>query len=130
ARQLEAQVAFRAELRTDVDAAYMAALAEIDEATRNGSLLRGEVLARWQDFAGSGGIKHVLHLRRPGRFATRTRQEAPMRLNALKQALGSGLESIIIAAAQRAAEDVVTRWRNRSAVGERLAATPGLGKAS
>ena len=130
ARQLEAQVAFRAELRTDVDAAYMAALAEIDEATRNGSLLRGEVLARWQDCVGSGDIRNALHLRRPGRFAGKTRQEAPIRLRALKRALGSGLESIIIAAAQRAAEDVVTRWRNRSPVGERLAATPGLGKAS
>ncbi|GGM90860.1 hypothetical protein GCM10010106_43020 [Thermopolyspora flexuosa] len=131
ARQLEAQVAFRAELRTDVDAAYMAALAEIDEATRNGSLLRGEVLARWQDFVGSGDIRHALqHLRRPGRFASKARQEAPMRLRALKQAVASGLESIIVAAAQRAAEDVVTRWRNRSPVGERLAATPGLGKPS
>ena len=130
ARQLEAQVAFRAELRTDVDAAYMAALAEIDEATRNGSLLRGEVLARWQDFTGSGDIRHALQLRRPGRFAGRARQEAPMRLRALKQAIASGLESIIVAAAQRAAEDVVTRWRNRSPVGERLAATPGLGKPS
>lgn len=53
-----------------------------------------------------------------------------MRLRALKQAVASGLESIIVAAAQRAAEDVVTRWRNRSPVGERLAATPGLGKPS
>jgi energy-coupling factor transporter ATP-binding protein EcfA2 len=130
ARQLEAQVAFRAELRTDVDAAYMAALAEIDETTRNGSLLRGEVLARWQDFAGSGDIRHTLHLRRPGRFAGRARQEAPMRLSALKSALRAGLESIIIAAAQRAAEDVVGRWRNRTGAGDRLAATSGLGRPS
>ena len=130
ARQLEAQVAFRAELRTDVDAAYMAALAEIDEATRNGSLLRGEVLARWQDLVGTGHIRHALQLRRPGRFAGKARQEVPARVRALRQAVGAALESIIVAAAQRAAEDVVTRWRNRSPVGERLAATPGLGKPS
>lgn len=41
ARHLETQVALRADLRSDVDAAYMGALTEIDEATRDGSLLRG-----------------------------------------------------------------------------------------
>ncbi len=41
----------RADLAREVEAGYGTALAELDEATRNGSLLRGEVLARWQDFA-------------------------------------------------------------------------------
>ncbi|MEV7967153.1 GTPase [Sphaerisporangium sp. NPDC088356] len=127
ARHLEAQVAFRAELRTDVDAAYMGALAEIDEATTDGSLLRGEVLARWQDFAGSGDLMKTLHLRRPGRMGTKTSQQAPARLRAFKTALRSGLESVIVSAGQRAAEEVVVRWRQRDGVGDRLAAAPGLG---
>ncbi|MEU8271521.1 GTPase, partial [Sphaerisporangium sp. NPDC049002] len=130
ARHLEAQVAFRAELRTDVDAAYMGALAEIDEATTDGSLLRGEVLARWQDFAGSGDLMKTLHLRRPGRMATKTSQQAPARLRAFKSALRSGLESVIVSAGQRAAEEVVVRWRQRDGVGDRLAAAPGLGRPS
>jgi hypothetical protein len=129
ARQLEAQVAFRAELRTDVDAAYMGALAEIDKATRNGSLLRGEVLARWQDFAGSGDLKQALY-RRPGRFGGKAQQQAPARLRALRSALRTGLESIVTSAAQRAAEEVVTRWRHRAGAGDRLAATAGLGRPS
>ncbi|WP_424535456.1 GTPase [Sphaerisporangium viridialbum] len=130
ARHLEAQVAFRAELRTDVDAAYMGALAEIDEVTTDGSLLRGEVLARWQDFAGSGDLMKTLHLRRPGRVATKTSQQAPARLRAFKAALRSGLESVIVSAGQRAAEEVVVRWRQRDGVGDGLAAAPGLGRPS
>ena len=130
ARQLEAQVAFRAELRTDVDAAYMGALAEIDTATRDGSLLRGEVLARWQDFAGSGDLQHAMHRRRPSLFGGKARQQAPIRLRALKSALRTGLESIIAVAAQRAAEEVVGRWRNRAGAGDRLAASADLSRPS
>ncbi|WP_248961000.1 dynamin family protein [Sphaerisporangium perillae] len=130
ARHMEAQVAFRAELRTDVDAAYMGALAEIDDSFGNGSLLRGEVLARWQDFAGSGDLMKTLHLRRPGRLATKNGQQTPARLHAFRAALRAGLESMIVSAGQRAAEEVVARWRQRDGAGDRLAATPGLGRPS
>ncbi|OUC91118.1 AAA family ATPase [Streptosporangium minutum] len=130
ARQLEAQVVFRRDLRGDVDAAYAGAMAEIEEATRNGSLLRGEVLARWQDFAGSGDLMRTLHLRKPGRFAGKASHQAPERLSALKSALRAGLESVIVSAAQRAAEEAVSRWLHRPGAGETLAATSGLGHAS
>ncbi|GAA4558147.1 dynamin family protein [Planotetraspora kaengkrachanensis] len=126
ARHLETQVVLRADLRSDVDSAYMAALAEIDEATRNGSLLRGEVLARWQDFAGSGDLMRTLQLRRGGK----AQHKGPERLRALKSALRTGLESVITSAIQRAAEEVVVRWRQRAGAGDRLAATPGLGRPS
>ncbi|GII03747.1 GTPase [Planobispora takensis] len=130
ARHLEAQVAFRTELRRDVDAAYAAAMVEIDEATGDGSLLRGEVLARWQDFTGSGDLMRTLHLRRPGRFAGKAGHQGPERLSALKTALRTALESVIVSAAQRAAEEAVARWLNRPGAGETLAATPGLGRPS
>ena len=64
ADQVEAQLTLRAELRAAVDEAYAAGLAEIDEATRNGSLLRGEILARWQDFTGTGDMLRMLQVRR------------------------------------------------------------------
>ncbi|MET8339791.1 GTPase [Streptosporangium canum] len=130
ARQLEAQVVFRRDLRGDVDAAYAGAMTEIEEATRNGSLLRGEVLARWQDFAGSGDLMRTLHLRKPGRFAGKASHQAPERLSALKSALRAGVESVIVSAAQRAAEEAVSRWLHRPGAGETLAAIPGLGHAS
>ncbi|MBP2702884.1 50S ribosome-binding GTPase [Microbispora sp. RL4-1S] len=124
ARHLETQVALRADLRSDVDAAFTGALTEIDEATRNGSLLRGEVLARWQDFAGSGDLMRTLQLRR----GAKGHHHGPERMRALKGALRAGLESLIASAIQRAAEDVVARWRQRAGAGDRLAATPGLGR--
>ncbi|MFI6323328.1 GTPase [Nonomuraea sp. NPDC050556] len=116
ARHLEGQVAFRAELRTDVEAAYMGALAEIDQSMRGGSLMRGEVLARWQDFAGSGDLMRTLQLRKRGRAV-----QTPERIMAFKAALRVGMESVIISAAHRAAEEVAARWRQRSELGATLA---------
>ncbi|MEV0383109.1 dynamin family protein [Nonomuraea sp. NPDC050643] len=116
ARHLETQVAFRAELRSDVDAAFLSALSEIDKASKNGSLLHGEVLARWQDFTGSGDLLRSLQVRRRGRSA----KQAPERVLAFKAAIRAGLESVIVAAANRASEEVVARWRHRSELGGKL----------
>ncbi|MEV5893411.1 dynamin family protein [Nonomuraea fuscirosea] len=116
ARHLESQVAFRAELRSDVEAAYLSALSTIDKASKNGSLLHGEVLARWQDFAGSGDLMRSLQLRRRGRAA----KQAPERVLAFKAAVRTGLESVIVAAANRASEEVAARWRHRSELGAKL----------
>ncbi|WP_262496064.1 dynamin family protein [Nonomuraea sp. SYSU D8015] len=117
AKHLEAQVAFRTELRRDVESAFLGALGAIDKASKNGSLLHGEVLARWQDFAGSGDLMRSLRLRRRGRAA----RQAPERILAFKAAIRTGLESVIVAAANRAAEEVVARWRHRAELGAKLA---------
>jgi hypothetical protein len=122
AKQVEAQVEARTVLSTEVQAAYATALAELDEATRNGTLLRGEVLARWQDFAGTGDLVRSLHVRR-GRADRRAnrRRRTPARVRSLKSALRSGLESVIVAAAEHAADDVISRWRANPAGEELLA---------
>ncbi|NRQ35021.1 AAA family ATPase [Nonomuraea sp. NN258] len=116
AKHLESQVAFRAELRNDVEAAYLGALAEVDRASKNGSLLQGEALARWQDFAGSGDLMRTLQVRKRGKAAKQT----PERILAFKAAIRAGLESVIVAAATMASEEVVARWRHRSEVGAKL----------
>ncbi|WP_246064717.1 GTPase [Nonomuraea longispora] len=116
AKHLEGQVAFRTELRGDVEAAFRGALMEIDKAYKNGSLLHGEVLARWQDFAGSGDLMRSLQLRRRGKAA----KQAPERVLAFKAAIRTGLESVIVAAANRACEEVVARWRHRSELGAKI----------
>jgi energy-coupling factor transporter ATP-binding protein EcfA2 len=116
AKRVEEQVALRTMLREEVEGAYATGLAELDEATRNGSLLRGEVLARWQDFAGTGDLERALQARggQAGHRGGR-RRRAPARVRALKVALRSGLESLVVAAAERAAEDVVGQWQSRQA---------------
>ncbi|WP_245651734.1 GTPase [Streptosporangium amethystogenes] len=130
AKQLEIQVAFRRDLRADVESAYAQALVEVDKSTGDGSLLRGEVLARWQDFAGSGDLMRTLQLRKPGRLAGKASHQAPERLSALRSALRTGLESVVVSAAQRAAEEAASRWSNRPGAQEVLAAAAELGQAS
>ena len=116
AAQAEEQLTVRSELQASAESAYAAGLAEIDEATRNGSLLRGEILARWQEFTGTGDLLRMLQVRRPGRPAGRPRRRGvPERANALKAALRGGVEALVAATAGRAAEDVVSRWQEHGA---------------
>src|SRR5262252_3821603 len=72
----QTQVVLRTELRSAADAAYAAALAEHDEAIRSGSLLRGEVVARWQDFAGTGDLMRTLEMRKGKRVQRSKRHGA------------------------------------------------------
>ncbi len=74
AAHVESQVSLRSELLAEVNSCYAAMLAEFDEVTRNGSLLRGEILARWQDFAGTGDLLKMLQVRRGSRPASRPRK--------------------------------------------------------
>ena len=64
AAQVEAQVTLRAGLTSAVAGSYQAALDEIDRRLQDGSLMSGEVLARWQDFAGAGDVLQSLQSRR------------------------------------------------------------------
>ena len=54
AAAVEQQAAAADALRAAADAAYDGARAGVDEGVRSGTLLRGEVLARWQEFVGTG----------------------------------------------------------------------------
>jgi len=116
AEQVETQLALRAELRTTARGCYAAGLSEFDEATRNGSLLRGEILARWQDFTGTGDLLRMLQVRRTGRQAARPRKRrVPARAKALKGAVRDGLETLVSALADRAAEDTMAKWQQHDA---------------
>jgi hypothetical protein len=136
AKHVEAQVELRQGLDALVESAYATALAELDEATRNGSLLRGEVLARWQDFAGTGDLLKSLHVRRSVRNhrSTSKRKRTPARVRALKGALRSSLESLILANAEHGAEAVMARWRTdpagKDVLGQKLVDADALGHTS
>ncbi len=111
ADQATEQLALRRQLREAVDAEYEQSLADFDQATGNGSLLSGEVLARWQDFAGTGDLQRTLQARR-GRGATgkSRKQRMPARAAALKASLQSSLEALVVAMADKAAEGTVASW--------------------
>jgi energy-coupling factor transporter ATP-binding protein EcfA2 len=113
AAHIEDQVVLRADLTKAVAGAYRAGLDEIDQSLRNGSLMSGEVLARWQDYAGTGDLLRALQTRKSG--GRQRRQRGPARAVALKTALRAATESLITSVADRAAEDCVARWREHPA---------------
>ncbi|MBX6167731.1 MAG: ABC transporter [Thermobispora bispora] len=101
-----------AELRAVVEHAYLAALAAFDDGMRDGLLLRGEVMTRWQDFVGTGELMRSLQSR-IGRLRDRitsalTGRPPPDR--ELTAALESGIESLVLSVADQAAERAVESW--------------------
>jgi hypothetical protein len=117
AKLAQTQTALQSELRSAAQAAYAAALAEHDEAIRSGSLLRGEVLARWQDFAGTGDLIRTLEVRKGKRRPERSKRHAAIsaRAQALKTAIRLSLEALTTSLADRAADDAMERWRSSPA---------------
>jgi len=84
--------------------------------------MSGEVLARWQDFAGTGDLLRTLQSRRGGK---QRRHRSPARAEALKTASRAAIESLITSVADRAAENCLARWREipaGAALLDRLAA--------
>ncbi|MFI6511709.1 ABC transporter [Streptosporangium sp. NPDC050855] len=117
AAAVERQHAGAAELRSMADGAYAVGLSTFDEGMRDGTLLRGEVLARWQDFIGTGDLMRSLESR-VGRFRDRLValvMGRPAPENELRVALESGVESLIRASADGAAERLMESWSSHPA---------------
>ena len=117
ARQVESQLAAAAELRDEAEASYAAALASIDEATRDGSLLRGEVLIRWQDFVGTGELIRSLQVQASWWRSRPRPTPGDMRPGGddLKAAVAEALASAIRSGARDAGARTVQRWRAHGA---------------
>ena len=110
---VEAQSAAAAALRSATGAAYAEARAGLDEGVRSGSLLRGEVLARWQEFVGTGEWMRSLQAQ-VGRLRDRVGAAVtgrPTPAQELQGALEHSVERLLRAEADRAAERTVTTWR-------------------
>jgi GTPase SAR1 family protein len=109
----DAQSESAARLRREVDQAYDDALARVDSATGDGSLLSGEVLARWQEFVGTGEMMRALESK-VGRLRDRVTaavQRKSQPGDELAEAVESGLEAVVRAAADKAAERAGLAWR-------------------
>lgn len=101
-------------LARDVRHAYQDAGSRILDATRDGALLRGEVLARWQDFVGTGEFFRVLEQnigRMRDRMGAFFRGE-PAPAVKVETAIETGLQAVIVDEAANAAEDADQRWRS------------------
>ena len=59
----EGEAAAASRLRGEVTAAYARAAEEVEDALRSGTMLRGEVLARWHELIGTGDLMRALETR-------------------------------------------------------------------
>ena len=126
------QLSAAAELRAEVDSAYAAAGQEVEAALRSGSLLRGEVLARWHEVIGTGDAMRALESR-VGWARDRLRSlltGKPSDDGELREAVENRVEAVVRAAAERAAERTARAWRERLAGQALLAEGRGLDRAS
>ncbi len=111
---LDAQSVAAARLRDDVLDAYNSAARRTLDSTQDGTLLRGEVLARWQDFVGTGeffrSIESGIGQLRDRIGAFFSGKPAPS-VN-VEAAIETGLQAVIVDEAAKGAEDADARWRN------------------
>ncbi|MFS3127846.1 ABC transporter [Nocardioides sp. Bht2] len=101
-------------LRSDVENAYAGALAAVHEATADGTMLRGEVLARWQEFVGTGELLRSLEAQ-VGRIRDRLVNAVkgkPQQAQRVQVAVEAGLETLLVEHAETAAEKAAASWRS------------------
>ncbi len=112
-----------------VNQSYRQGQSSIIDSTQDGALLRGEVLARWQDFVGTGEFFRSIEAG-IGRIRDRISsffKGQPSQAIEVEQALEVGLHSIIIEQAAQAAENTQGLWLEEKA-GRALLAGRDLGQ--
>jgi energy-coupling factor transporter ATP-binding protein EcfA2 len=115
-------------LHHEVMAAYVEAMQSVEHAMTDGTLLRGEVLARWQEFVGTGQFLRQVEA---GISRLRDRVSAAVKGNSpptaeLGEALQSGVAELLTAQSQGASATVLRRWRQLPGGPALVAAHPEL----
>ena len=117
ARAVDEQAEMVAQLRAEVDHSYAEAVRTISVQTADGTLLRGEVLARWHEFVGTGeffrALEHKVSWLRD-RVVAAIKGEPPGAGN-LKVAVESGLEALVRQEGDAAAERAEASWQANAA---------------
>ncbi|MCU1440107.1 MAG: transporter [Rhodoglobus sp.] len=113
-------------------AEYERAMDAVDEATKDGALLRGEVLARWQDFVGTSDV-----FRRIESWFSRTRDSVtawvtgrPSPVVEVETQIESGLHAVIVDEGARAAAACWAALRRTTAGRAVAEQNPALGSES
>jgi len=115
-------------LHHEVRTAYADAMKSVEHAMSDGTLLRGEVLARWQELVGTGEFLRQVEA---GISRVRDRISAALRGSAppvaeLGEALQSGVAELLTAQSRGACATVLRRWRQLPGGPALLAAHPEL----
>ncbi|WGY00672.1 dynamin family protein [Nocardioides sp. QY071] len=104
------------ELLTLADQVYDDAQAALLSAAGDGTLLRGDLLARWQEFVGSGELTRTLEAK-VGFVRERlvnAIKGKPQQAERVGVAIEMGLEALVADHAERAAATAAAAWRERS----------------
>lgn len=123
-----AQIQTVEQMRAIVQTSYAEARAEVEAGAGDGSLLRGEVLARWQEYVGTGELTRSFEAA-VGRFRDRVSSAIGGRsvpTSDLGQALQTGIQELILAEAQTASARVARRWALVPGAEQTLTAQPEL----
>ncbi len=107
------QVQVTEQLAAIVRSAYGNALDDVSAGMSDGRLLRGEVLARWQEFVGTGEFLKQVEVgfgRLRDRVVAAVKGQPPP-ASELGEALQSGVATLLVSHAQSAGLDVARRWR-------------------
>lgn len=109
----ENQVYARTQLQRVLDTNYEQALQTMVASTQDGALLRGEVLARWQDFVGTGEFFRSLEngIGRLRDKLTSFVKGQPAEAVKVEQALEVGLHAVILEESQAAYDRVIRLWK-------------------
>ena len=117
ASAIDEQLEVIEQLRAEADHSYAEAVRTVGVQTADGTLLRGEVLARWHEFVGTGEFFRALEQKVSwlrDRFMAAVRGE-PLGAGNLKVAVESGLESLLREEAAAAAERAEASWQAHAA---------------
>jgi hypothetical protein len=117
ADSIDEQLEVIEQLRAEVDRSYSEAVRTVAVQTADGTLLRGEVLARWHEFVGTGEFFRALEQKVSwlrDRLMAALRGEPAGAAN-LKVAVESGLESLLREEAAAAAERAEASWQANAA---------------
>ncbi|GAA1919685.1 dynamin family protein [Nocardioides lentus] len=133
---VQAQIAAAARLRESVAAAYAESVVAARAATADGTMVRGEVLARWTEFVGSGELLRSLE-ERVGWLRDRLLNAVrgrPQTAELVARSVAVGLGSVLVEHAEVAAGRAAAAWRGDPAgvslLAEAAARGDDLGRAT
>ena len=113
AQAVDDQLEALEQLRSDANASYQEAVRTVNVQSADGTLLRGEVLARWHDFVGTGEFFRALE-QKIGWLRDRiwaAIKGEPKGASDVAVAVESGLEALLREEGEKAAERAEAAWR-------------------
>lgn len=128
----DVQLRVAGELRSQVQTAYEENAVRLLAEAADGSLLRGEVLGRWQELIGTGELLRTLD-QGVGRLRDRVVNAVrgtPQAAERVTLAIEAGVESLVLDHAEHAAEHAAAAWRGAPAGCALLAGHETLARAS